>query len=235
MKEYYSNDDRRYYDLRKTDKIVLRFLGGDRRSFGEEDKIPLRAVIQVGSVDPSTGRVVTKKDVTEYLTIHNQQAERNKQNTRKEYTEAEKRARKLDRQEIITDFRKRFGYDPDKGTVGYLLEERWPERYNLSIDQFVDAEEGDEEYADRCLPLYTESVEEQLIDSVPDSVFTLREFAATLTGVHAEVYRLLLDQAGGNKVTQEELAKSMGISLRKFCSYVRELKDMYKEYVTTCP
>ena len=79
MKEYYSNDDRRYYDLRKTDKIVLRFLGGDRRSSGEEDKIPLRAVIQVGSVDPSTGRVVTKKDVTEYLTIHNQQAERNKE------------------------------------------------------------------------------------------------------------------------------------------------------------
>lgn len=85
------------------------------------------------------------------------------------------------------------------------------------------------------MPLYTASVEEQLIDSVPDSVVTLREFAATLTGVHAEVYRLLLDQAGGNKVTQEELAKSMGISRRKFCSYVRELKDMYKEYVAACP
>ena len=48
------------------------------------------------------------------------------------------------------------------------------------------------------------------------------------------VYRLLLDQAGGNKVTQEELAESMGISRRKFCSYVRELKDMYKEYVAAC-
>ena len=235
MRDSYYNDDCRYYDLRKVDRIVQRFLGGDTGSRNKDDKIPLRAVVQVGSVDPSTGKEITKKDVIDYWTIHNQQAERNKQNSRKEYTEAEKRARKLDRQEIISNFRQRFGYDPDKGTVKYLLEERWPERYNLSIDQFVDAEEGDDEYADRCLPLYTESVEEQLIDSVPDTVVTLREFAATLTGVHAEVYRLLLDQAGGNKVTQEELAKSMGISRRKFCSYVRELKDMYKEYVAACP
>ena len=64
------------------DRIVQRFLGGDTDSRNKDDKIPLRAVIQVGSVDPSTGKEITKKDVIDYWTIHNQQAERNKQNAR---------------------------------------------------------------------------------------------------------------------------------------------------------
>lgn len=214
MKQGWYNDDLRIYDLKTVNRIVQG-----------------NAVLRIGDVDPLSGKEITKEDVIAYCRIHNQQAERNKKNARREYTAAEKRARERDKEEIIADFCQKYGYNPCKETVRYLLEERWPDKYNVSISSYADDEEN-EEFGDRYLPLCSKSIEDELFDNIPDSVLTLREFAATLTGAHAEVYRLLLDQAGGNKVTQEQLAKRMGIPRRKFCIYVRELKDMYKEFVS---
>ena len=171
--------------------------GRDRIRFvflTDDGNTPSSATVQLGDIDTVTGEAVT--DVTifrEYYRLKDQQARKNLKVERPAYTKEEAARRKQARKEFAEEFRRRWGYEPSRDDLMYLMEEQ--KRWNLSLSALVNEDGEDRVYRHRGFSVFAVMEEEESIE-----MQALREVGESLTGRLAVVYEAMIQQKAGGKV-----------------------------------
>ena len=213
-------NDRNFIGLAAQDRIVWTFAT-------EDSNTPCRCCLRAGDPDPLSGEPVTEDWIKTYHCLRNREVYRNLKADRIPCTKREKALRLEEREVLVRQFTLEYGYEPDRGTVGYLLEERRGSRYTLHLD-LADCLD------DPCCPLpwTDEKALQAFPDSLPDEVETLREFAAGLTGRLRDVYRLMLEKASGGAgaVMRKDIAEKWHVSPRMIAKDQERLRKMIRKY-----
>lgn len=170
-------------------RIDFRFVAGD-------DEIASRVRVSLGDIDPLTGEKIV--DVTifrEYRRMHNQEVYGNKKAVAAPLSGREKENRRELQSRIAEKFKAEFGYEPDKGTLRYLLAWQAPRQYRVEIDSFV-TKEGDS-WADCVAAFADPSAEAAFREAENGGEDLLEAFAETLNARELEMFRLLQMKADG--------------------------------------
>lgn len=178
--------------VKEQNRIEFRFVS-------EGNELSSSCTISLGDPDPVTGRAVTDvKIFREYHLLRNREIYYNKKAACVPFGRKEKAEREHLRQQIAEDFEKKYGYAPDRGTLDWLVSERYPKLYRVEIDSFVNAEgeslaDSMEEFADPAAAEALRTVEEEFEASMV-------VFMETLKPVQQDVFRLLRLKAEGMNI-----------------------------------
>ena len=170
-------------------RIDYRFVTGD-------EEIVSNFRVSLGDTDPMSGEKIT--DLTlfqEYRRMRNQEVYGNKKAIAMPLSAREKEVRRELQVRISAEFKQEFGYEPDNGTLKWLLNEAAPRKYRLEIDSFV-TEEGIS-WADCMAAFADSSAEEDFLEVENDGMDPIEAFAATLDEKELEMFRLLQMKADG--------------------------------------
>ncbi len=197
-----------------------------RYAFLSDDGVtPSSCTVQLGDIDTITGEPVT--DVTifrEYYRLKDSQVRQNLKAERPEYTKEETARRRKARKEFAEDFRRRWGYEPSRDDLLYLMEEQ--ERWNLSLSVLVNEEGRDHTCRHREFSEPTVFDEEESME-----MQALREVAASLTGRDAEVFEGMFQRAAGGKerIRFSEIADKWGVSQKTIHEAQEKIKRMIRK------
>ena len=202
MKQGIPCNDRNFTAPAAQDRITWTFASDD----GET---PHGCCIRAGDPDPLSGEAVSEAWIKTYHRIRNREVYRNLKAERIPWTGREKALRLSERAAIAREFTLEYGYEPDSETVGYLLEERWGNRYHFHADLFSGTD-GPRS----LLTLADEQAQQAFPGNLPNDVCILCEFASALTGRLRDVYRLMLEKASGGAgaVLGKEIAEKWHVS-----------------------
>ena len=206
-------------------RITYRFVTGD-------SDIPASCTVQLGSTDPATGETISDVDFfREYYRIVDCQVHRNLKAMRPEYTREEQERRKAEKQAFTAAFLSDHGYPPTRDDIAWHMAQKEKSRYYFYLEEITN-DEG-EENADKNTELgYTD--EDPFGTDLPDDLYALREFAATLTGRRRAVYDAMLDNlaGGAGKTSNVELARFWGVSEGQIRKDQKMIMKMIKEKLT---
>lgn len=199
------------------DRIRYQFLSDDGVT-------PSVCTVQLGDIDTVTGEPVT--DVTvfrEYQRLKDQQVRKNLKAERPEYTKEEMARRKEAREAFEEEFRRRWGYEPSRDDLLYLMEE--PERWNMSVSILVNEDGKDHTFQHRELSEPATVEEEETVE-----MQALREVAASLTGRKAEVYQAMIQRAAGGqeRLRFSEIAKKWGVAPKQITMDQERIMEMVR-------
>ncbi len=192
--------------LKACRRIDFNFVSGD-------EEIASSCTVSVGDTDPLTGEVIADLTfIREYHRLRNREIYLNKKEASVPLTAAKARERREIREGIRAEFVREYGYEPDKGTLDWLVNEKLPKQYRLQMDSLVN-EDGESrldsmaEFADPAGEAGFRAVEES-------GCRTLEDFRETLTEKQKVVFDLLRREADGENLRggSRELAGEWGVS-----------------------
>ena len=170
-------------------RIRFEFVEGD-------DELPSACTISLGDLDPMTGEPILDWTVfREYHRQRNREIYGNKKAVACPLSGQEKEARRELRTRIAVEFRQKYGYTPDQGTLKWLVNEQMPRQYRLEIDACCN-EEG-KSWTESVPEFADPAAEEAFREAEEDGKDPLVLFAAGLKGKEREVFRLLQLKADG--------------------------------------
>ena len=207
MKKGIRCNEIRYTNGKDRNRICFEFVSDDGVT-------PSSCTIGLGDIDPMTGERITCVTILqEYYKVVDHEVRTNQQASQSgslDLTPAQKARRDQLKKDYIDGFITEHGYAPSKDDVRCWLKQKQAERWHLSLDSFVDEEDGSddlERHAAFSVPAFAdreETIEEQ----------ALREVAESLTGRKAEVYEAMVQRAAGGQVRLRfgEIAKKWGVA-----------------------
>ena len=207
------------------DRIRFRFVTDDGNT-------PSSCTVGIGDVDPLTGEAITEMTfMREYYRLVDHEIYTYWKDRRVSLTPTEKKQREEKKAAFLADFEKQFGYRPSAADLQWMTDDFMPERYTASVEWYRD-QEGNPEI-DRMTGLSI-PCEDPFGEDEPDSISRLREIAASLTGLQADIYEWLLVQyAGGNvKLSMKEIAErhkvSVSLAYKEKDRIIRIIKERVK-------
>lgn len=143
----------------------------------------------------------------------------NDKNVKPKRTAKEKAEIERDKQKIIREYIEKHGYEPGKEYIEYLVEERFPKNYNLSLD-FDNNGEIDPD--------------KRLIASIEDKSlseeFEWSESMEYALSLLTEKQRVVIKLVVLEEYSQSEVAKMMGISSPAVKKHLDKAKQVIKNF-----
>ena len=149
--------------------------------------------VTLGDMDPRSGERITDRTIfTELRHLQYIQAYYNRQEDCVSWTKREREAQDEMRHRITEEFVNNYDYAPDKDTLEWMLQEKWPKKYRVHMDGFTEGDDG-ENFRDSLLILEDRSA----ADDLQKAECALDEFAETLDEREHELFNLLLLKSEG--------------------------------------
>ena len=204
MKKGIRCNETRFTNGKDRDQIRYQFLLDDGVT-------PSSCTVRLGDTDPVTGEPITNVSFfREYYRLVDHQIHNNLYVEKRDLTRAERAWRDQERNRFIAEFTDRWGYASSRDDVLYHLEQLEEERWNQSLDAFVDPETGESTLEKRL----EFSAPAAMDEDIPPEFQALQEVAASLTGRLAEVYEAMIQRAAGGqeRIRFSDIADKWGVN-----------------------
>ncbi len=154
--------------------------------------------VSLGDTDPVTGEVIRDAGIfREYHRLRNREVYGNKKAVSVPLSDREREARREERDRIAAEFRRNYGYAPDRESLDWLLNEKMPKQYRVEIDG-CRKEDGDP-WTDRVMS-FADPAAEAAFRAVEEEGHSLDDFMAQFTGRRRDVLEMLLMKSDGKCV-----------------------------------
>lgn len=178
-----------------------------------DEEIASSCRVSLGDVDPATGEKIVDREIfREIRYIQYDQAYHNRYENCVPWSKWEKEARNETRSQLAEEFIRDYGYAPDEDSLDWMLKEKWPNKYRVSIDAIPNSK-SDEQFQD-CLLLFEDTAASDAIQLVECS---LDEFEKTLNDRERELFHLLQLKSEGFSIhgAVNDLADKWGVEQYK--------------------
>ncbi len=218
-------------ELRKTGLARQNII--EYRFVSTDGNTPSRATIRLGDMDPITGMPI--EDIgffREYNSIRNSQVYYNNKNNKVPFTKEQKKARDEMQESLAEAFEQEYGYRPNRENLYWMMEEKWPTPYNVSIEGMIAEDEA-------AFEKYPEFADREAQAAFPgeesDDTEALRAFSLRLEGRLADVFATMLEKAGAGAEQPEwqVLARKWGVSTAQISKDQKKIIRMIREYSGT--
>lgn len=160
---------------------------------------------------------VTELDIKMLHSMDDSEVYYNLKNARPERTKEEKAEIEKWKQKFISDFTKRYGYEPNKYIIEDAVNDAFPRDYNLSLDFDAD---GDIDPDKRLIA--------SISDKESDEMFEWSERMEEVLSLLTDKQRLVINLMFVEGYTQSEIADLMNISSAAVKKHLDKAKEIIK-------
>lgn len=160
---------------------------------------------------------VTELDIKMLHSMDDSEVYYNLKNARPERTKEEKAEIEKWKQKFISDFTKRYGYEPNKYIIEDAVNDAFPRDYNLSLDFDAD---GDIDPDKRLIA--------SISDKESDEMFEWSERMEEVLSLLTDKQRLVINLMFVEGYTQSEIAELMNISSAAVKKHLDKAKEIIK-------
>lgn len=160
---------------------------------------------------------VTELDIKMLHSMDDSEVYYNLKNVRPERTKEEKAEIEKWKQKFISDFTKRYGYEPNKYIIEDAVNDAFPRDYNLSLDFDAD---GDIDPDKRLIA--------SISDKESDEMFEWSERMEEVLSLLTDKQRLVINLMFVEGYTQSEIAELMNISSAAVKKHLDKAKEIIK-------
>ena len=160
---------------------------------------------------------VTELDIKMLHSMDDSEVYYNLKNARPERTKEEKAEIEVWKQKFISDFTKRYGYEPNKYIIEDAVNDAFPRNYNLSLDFDAD---GDIDPDKRLIA--------SISDKESDEMFEWSERMEEVLSLLTDKQRLVINLMFVEGYKQSEIADLMSISSAAVKKHLDKAKEIIK-------
>ena len=160
---------------------------------------------------------VTELDIKMLHSMDDSEVYYNLKNARPERTKEEKAEIEKWKQKFISDFTKRYGYEPNKYIIEDAVNDAFPRDYNLSLDFDAD---GDIDPDKRLIA--------SISDKESDEMFEWSERMEEVLSLLTDKQRLVINLMFVDGYKQSEIAELMNISSAAVKKHLDKAKEIIK-------
>jgi RNA polymerase sigma factor (sigma-70 family) len=160
---------------------------------------------------------ITEVDIKKLHALDDSEVYNNNKNLRPEKTEEEKVEIEKFKQKFINSFNEEYGYEPNKGILKEVVEEKFPRNYNLSLDFDNDGEIDPDK---RLIA--------SILDKGLDEKFEWSEHMEDVLSLLTDKQRLVIKLMYIDGYKQSEIADLMDISSAGVKKHLDKAKETIK-------
>lgn len=160
---------------------------------------------------------VTELDIKMLHSMDDSEVYYNLKNARPERTKEEKAAIEVWKQKFISDFKEKYGYEPNKYIIEDAVNDAFPRDYNLSLDFDAD---GDIDPDKRLIA--------SISDKESDEKFEWSERMEEVLSLLTDKQRLVINLMFVDGYKQSEIAELMNISSAAVKKHLDKAKEIIK-------